>query len=648
MLRAPLLAAVCFGLLTLAPAAEAAKPVRGAAPRNLHGFLLRADEPVDNSFTRTPSFAWNPVPGAIHYQFQLATSSTFRENAILYSTDALTTPVAAPPLILPWIDGMLQARVRAIFPRTSSSWSSVFAFDLRPQKTPSPLPSYPGVLRWTPVEGADGYEVWFIDTPSGKKVTSYTNVLDEREFYTFHRSPAWTDTVRWRVRALRHNSGQPQNGIPAVTYGPWSDVYESRNAPYAGGQIKLIGTLSDVFSASLDSSATPHKLMPAFLFSGDQAFDGTSAELFRIYVFTDKGCINRVFASAVIGGPAYAPRPHGTLSMPSQPAAVFEARSTYLPDGDEPPSFTYDGEPVHATESLPPPSPTTSVPTDSDSGVASAPSPVNGAQGTQSSVSESIPGAPVDLWDTETHGGYWWTVIPVVAVSPGEASSVAGTGVAALSDTIEVVNAGDFAPGDGITIGRPGNQETANVIEVSGSKLKLNGVLVQGHAKGEPVVRQAGDGSLRYHDLELAQDVCAKGRVARFAKNSEPTLTAAGELFASGLSSKGRLVSGLRGGPFYGSPLVSWTPALGASAYEVQWSRHAYPFHPEPDPQNQNSLGRITLGTSTVLPLKPGTWYYRVRGFNYALPTGAQQMSWSDPARIVVAKPKFKIVKPGK
>ena len=52
----------------------------------------------------------------------------------------------------------------------------------------------------------------------------------------------------------------------------------------------------------------------------------------------------------------------------------------------------------------------------------------------------------------------------------------------------------------------------------------------------------------------------------------------------------------------------------------------------------------LTLGTSTVLPLGPGTWYYRVRGFNYTLPTGAQQMSWSDPAKIVVAKPKFKIV----
>ena len=35
-------------------------------------------------------------------------------------------------------------------------------------------------------------------------------------------------------------------------------------------------------------------------------------------------------------------------------------------------------------------------------------------------------------------------------------------------------------------------------------------------------------------------------------------------------------------------------------------------------------------------------------GFNLNLPTGAQQMSWSDPSKIVVAKPKFKVVGGGK
>jgi hypothetical protein len=52
----------------------------------------------------------------------------------------------------------------------------------------------------------------------------------------------------------------------------------------------------------------------------------------------------------------------------------------------------------------------------------------------------------------------------------------------------------------------------------------------------------------------------------------------------------------------------------------------------------------MTLGTAAILPLAPGTWYYRVRGFDYSLPTNAQQMSWSDAARIVVAKPTFQVV----
>ena len=86
-------------------------------------------------------------------------------------------------------------------------------------------------------------------------------------------------------------------------------------------------------------------------------------------------------------------------------------------------------------------------------------------------------------------------------------------------------------------------------------------------------------------------------------------------------------------------------PLSGRRQDSLHHRQRAVPqFKPEPNPKNSNALGTLTLGTSTVLPLKPGTWYYRVRGFNYALPTGAQQMSWSDPAKIVVAKPRFRIV----
>lgn len=91
----------------------------------------------------------------------------------------------------------------------------------------------------------------------------------------------------------------------------------------------------------------------------------------------------------------------------------------------------------------------------------------------------------------------------------------------------------------------------------------------------------------------------------------------------------------------HGQPHVSWTPALGANAYEVQWSKTQYPFKPE-------TSGYTTANTPLVLPVPTGTWYYRVRGFNWNMPSGSQQMSWSDPAKLVVAKPKFKIVKVGR
>ena len=79
-MRAIALAATSLALLAFGSAADAARPVAGAAPAGLHGFLLRADEPTSGAFPRTPAFAWAPVSGAKRYEFQLATSNTFRDS----------------------------------------------------------------------------------------------------------------------------------------------------------------------------------------------------------------------------------------------------------------------------------------------------------------------------------------------------------------------------------------------------------------------------------------------------------------------------------------------------------------------------------------------------------------------------------------
>ena len=617
-----------------------------AAPTGLHGFLLRADETSSSTFHRTPSFAWNPVAGATRYQFQLATTNTFRDNGILYD-NTLQTPVEAPPLTLPWITGSphsLYARVRALFASDATPWSAPFGFDVVPPATPTPLPSYPGLLRWTPVEGADGYQVWLVDT--GKIESVRSNVLDERDFYTFHQAQNWIGSVRWRIRAVRGDTATTRiNGIPVSHYGAWSPVYGSSNPAPSGGPITLIGTLSDVFSDG-SPDAPAQRLMPGFLWSGNQTEAGTSAELFRVYVFTDRQCLNAVFTSPVVGSPAYAPRPLGTLAIPQDAAALSAARSGYLPDGSEAGGVSYDGAPVSPTEQLPDASPTMLVPgevpnaTGSGSGSSGSGGAGSGSSGI--AISGRI-GAPVDLWDTSwPESGYYWTVVPVSASALGAAAtSVAAPGASVGSALVPVADSTSFKVGLTVTIGTAPSSDTASIVSISGNSITLSTPLKFGHAAGEGVV--ANGSSITYKDLELPQDVCAAGRVQRFGIESEPSLTTAQAPFATGLSSTGRLTSAEDTSSFYGQPLVAWTPALGAGAYQVQWSKTRYPFVAELDPRT-NTKGFLTFSTSSVLPLRPGTWWYRVRGFDYNLPTGVQQMSWSDPERLVVSAPKFKVV----
>ena len=92
--------------------------------------------------------------------------------------------------------------MRAVTRGGVGAWSQPFGFNMRQSVVPKPLTSFPGLLRWTPVEGANAYEVWLID--SNKKLFVYTNVLDERELFTFHQSDAWISTLRWREIGRAH------------------------------------------------------------------------------------------------------------------------------------------------------------------------------------------------------------------------------------------------------------------------------------------------------------------------------------------------------------------------------------------------------------------------------------------------------------
>jgi hypothetical protein len=584
------LAAALFAVLTLAGAAEAAQQsaTKLRAPTGLRAFLLRPNEAETHVFSRTPAFAWNPVRGAKTYEFTLSTSPLFASSGLVYASSTLTSPAASVPVTLPWISGepySLYARVRAIGPKGAiGTWSSSYGFNMRWSNVPQPMASGPGFIRWTPIDGATSYDVWYgnIDIGGGKSkiFSTTTNVADQREYWTFHQNNAFAGTVLWRVRAVRRvdGTGLPKNGLPAVSYGPWSQIYTTTNGAFPYGSLTVLGTTADTTAVGQPGA---HQLMPAFQFSGDLSLLGAPHELYRVYVFTDRDCLNVVFKGAIVGSPAYAPRSTGPLALPANTTDLATYRTSFIADGTEPKSTTFDGVTVTTTESVPPSVFTANLITTGSQTESSSTS-----SGSTSSTAPSDPyafptslssgGAPIDLWDTNwPQGRYWWTVVPVKMVMT---TSTTGTGTSAVTTT-----------------------------------------------------------KIDYVDAELAQDACASGRVASFGKQSQPAVTASGTPYAAGLSTNGRLLSATKPKPvFFGAPLVAWAPALGASAYEVQWSKKRYPWRP---------IGnKYTFSTSASLPLTPGTWHYRVRGIDLSLPTGAQQMAWSTPVTLVVAKPKFRLV----
>jgi hypothetical protein len=523
-------------------------PSSPAGPTGLKGFLLRPNESVTHSFARTPAFAWRPARGAVCYEFQLATSRTFDGNSVVWSnvsggTSAarsctggkLNIPAISLNLTLPWFTGKpyaLYAHVRAITTRGATKWSAPFGFNMRWEEIPVPMTTRPGLVRWRPVEGATSYQVWYTDI--GRTISTHTNVADLRELYLFHDDPNWWSTTNWRVRAVRHVLGTIPNGLPAVSYGPWSPMYATTNPALTTGKIQLRASVSDVVSASWQGS--PHQLMPALTFTGNQDLKGNQWPLFRVYAFTDRDCVNTVFRSSVIGGAAFAPRTSGPLELPASTEEYDLALIGVLKNGKTEKAKTYaaDGLEVTSNESI-------------------------GGEDDESETAQ----VRVDLPDVDASTTrYFWTAVPVG-------------------------------------------------------------------------IRVDDNGTYEYVDIDLPQDACEAGRVSTFAKLSKPAITASRTPYVSGLTPKGRLLTIAGARPtVYSTPLVAWEPVVGATSYEIQWSRTVYPWR---------AVGsRVTLSTSSLLPLKPGLWHYRVRGLN-AAQVGTQAMTWSAPASIRVVRPTFRV-----
>ncbi|MCA9065544.1 MAG: hypothetical protein KDA96_20895, partial [Planctomycetaceae bacterium] len=154
---------------------------------------------TENTFDRTPTIAWNALPGAVEYQVfirNLTTGTTaIQQQHITDLTFTPTTPLTDGKYRL-WVQGISTDNVR-------SSWSPAADFYVggRPDiLTPSgTIGSTTPAITWTSVAGADHYELW-VDQVGGASQVIHQLNLTGTSFTP--ATPLTAATYRIWVRAI--------------------------------------------------------------------------------------------------------------------------------------------------------------------------------------------------------------------------------------------------------------------------------------------------------------------------------------------------------------------------------------------------------------------------------------------------------------
>jgi hypothetical protein len=186
-IRACLRAAFAALLLTalLAGPAQAArlKPTTLVTPAN------------DAVVSSLPPFAWNPVAGADHYDFEIAADAGFNSPVEGNEADKFATKNTAASLVEAIPNGKYWWRVRAVTKDGSvSPWTKGRTFTMAWVETPKPLSpenqatvSFPkaATLVWSPVPGAAKYKVLLAsDSALGSLVYNRTTVYTQGTRFT--------------------------------------------------------------------------------------------------------------------------------------------------------------------------------------------------------------------------------------------------------------------------------------------------------------------------------------------------------------------------------------------------------------------------------------------------------------------------------
>ena len=175
-----------------------------------------------------------------------------------------------------------------------------------------------GLVRWSPVEGATSYQVWL----HGRQVDIRDHDQRRRRTRALHLPrDARVDEHDLVPRAreahrLRRGRERPARRRPTAR-----GARSTRDVqpPLSLGTLANLATVADTVNTTGRGSA--HGLTPGFAFGGDRgglmdyAF-AHPAELYRVYVATDRDCVNIVYRGAIVGSPAYAPRLNGPLALP--------------------------------------------------------------------------------------------------------------------------------------------------------------------------------------------------------------------------------------------------------------------------------------------------------------------------------------------
>ena len=162
-MRTARLLTLLAAMLTLAVGAGSARSA-DSAPTGLHGFLLRADEPCEDELLAHAVV--RVEPGARRPRTTSSSSrSAIRSATTRSSTRSRRHDAGRRAAAHPAVDHAarrtrsMRACARSL-PDGATPWSANFGFDMVPRcRRRRRSRAIPGCIRWTPVEGAAGYQV---------------------------------------------------------------------------------------------------------------------------------------------------------------------------------------------------------------------------------------------------------------------------------------------------------------------------------------------------------------------------------------------------------------------------------------------------------------------------------------------------------